>query len=66
MIRRLYALRWWMISLITIGTILNYMTRTMLGVAAPTIVQDSQGGSWQPVAAPMRPPTSFAVASTSP
>src|SRR3982751_6454033 len=38
--RRLYALRWWMISLITIGTILNYMTRTMLGVAAPTIMGD--------------------------
>jgi ACS family hexuronate transporter-like MFS transporter len=40
MIRRLYALRWWMISLITVGTILNYMTRTMLGVAAPTIMGD--------------------------
>jgi len=40
MLRRLYALRWWMISLITIGTILNYMTRTMLGVAAPTIMGD--------------------------
>ena len=25
-----------MISLITIGTILNYLTRAMLGVAAPT------------------------------
>jgi len=40
MIRQLYALRWWMISLITVGTILNYMTRTMLGVAAPTIMGD--------------------------
>jgi ACS family hexuronate transporter-like MFS transporter len=38
--KRLYALRWWMISLITIGTILNYMTRTMLGVAAPTLMGD--------------------------
>ena len=37
MLRRLYALRWWMISLITIGTILNYLTRAMLGVAAPTL-----------------------------
>ena len=35
MIQKLYALRWWMISLITIGTILNYLTRTTLGVAAP-------------------------------
>jgi ACS family hexuronate transporter-like MFS transporter len=37
MIKRLYALRWWMISLITIGTILNYLTRATLGVAAPTL-----------------------------
>src|SRR5687768_5318703 len=37
MIRRLWALRWWMISLITIGTILNYLTRATLGVAAPTL-----------------------------
>ena len=29
-----------MISLITVGTILNYMTRTMLGVAAPTLMGD--------------------------
>ena len=39
-IRRLMALRWWMISLITIGTILNYLTRTTLGVAAPTLMGD--------------------------
>jgi MFS transporter, ACS family, hexuronate transporter len=38
--KRLHALRWWMIGLITIGTILNYMTRTMLGVAAPTLMGD--------------------------
>ena len=38
MLRRLYALRWWMIGLITIGTILNYMTRTTLGYAAPTLM----------------------------
>ena len=37
MLRRLYALRWWMISLITIGTILNYLTRATLSVAAPTL-----------------------------
>src|SRR5687768_1133645 len=37
MIRKIYALRWWMISLITIGTILNYLTRATLGVAAPTL-----------------------------
>jgi MFS transporter, ACS family, hexuronate transporter len=38
--RRMYALRWWMISLITIGTILNYLTRAMLGVAAPTLTHE--------------------------
>ena len=37
MLRRLYALRWWMISLITVGTILNYLTRATLSVAAPTL-----------------------------
>jgi ACS family hexuronate transporter-like MFS transporter len=37
MLRRLYALRWWMISLITVGTILNYLTRATLGVVAPTL-----------------------------
>ena len=40
MIQRLYALRWWMISLITLGTILNYLTRATLGVAAPTLTGD--------------------------
>jgi len=38
LLRRLYALRWWMIGLITIGTILNYLTRTTLGYAAPTLM----------------------------
>ncbi|MEO8017686.1 MAG: MFS transporter [Pseudomonadota bacterium] len=37
MIRKLYALRWWMISLITVGTVLNYLTRATLSVAAPTL-----------------------------
>jgi Tol biopolymer transport system component len=36
------------------------------GVTEPTIVQDSQGGSWQPVAAPLAPSPSFAVSPTSP
>jgi len=40
LVRRLYALRWEMISLITIGTILNYLTRAMLGVAAPTLSRE--------------------------
>jgi len=37
MIRRLWGLRWWMIGLITIGTVINYLTQAMLSVAAPTL-----------------------------
>src|SRR5678815_2546793 len=32
LIRRLWGLRWWMIGLITIGTVFNYLTRNILGV----------------------------------
>jgi ACS family hexuronate transporter-like MFS transporter len=37
LIRRLWPLRWWIIGLITIGTVFNYLTRAILGivVAAP-------------------------------
>jgi MFS transporter, ACS family, hexuronate transporter len=43
MLRRLYALRWWMISLITIGTVFNYLTRAILGVVVtqPGFVADT-------------------------
>src|SRR5881275_1026858 len=34
------SLRWWMIALLMIGSIINYLTRSTLGVAAPTIMQD--------------------------
>ncbi|HKE94901.1 MAG TPA: MFS transporter [Povalibacter sp.] len=34
------SLRWWMISLLTIGTILNYLTRGTLATAAPTLMQE--------------------------
>lgn len=30
-------LRWWVISLVTLGTILNYLARSTLSVAAPTL-----------------------------
>jgi ACS family hexuronate transporter-like MFS transporter len=30
-------LRWWIISLVTLGTVLNYLARSTLSVAAPTI-----------------------------
>lgn len=33
-------LRWWIISLVTIGTILNYLARSTLSVAAPTLKQE--------------------------
>lgn len=36
MIRRI-PLRWWIIGLVTLGTILNYLARSTLSVAAPTI-----------------------------
>jgi len=40
LIRRLWGLRWWMIGLITIGTLFNYLTRNLLGYAAPTLQAD--------------------------
>ena len=32
-----HKLRWWIISLVTLGTILNYLARSTLSVAAPTL-----------------------------
>ena len=44
------SLRWWMIALLMIGSIINYLTRSTLGVAAPTILKDlhitAQQYSW--------------------
>lgn len=34
------GLRWWMISLIMLGAIVNYLTRSTLAVAAPTLMKD--------------------------
>lgn len=31
------GMRWWIISLVTIGTVLNYLARSSLSVAAPTL-----------------------------
>lgn len=36
------ALRWWMIGLVMLGAIINYLTRSTLAVAAPTLLQDLQ------------------------
>ncbi len=37
--RPIKGLRWWIISLIMIGTIFNYLARSSLSVAAPTLMQ---------------------------
>jgi len=34
------GLRWWMIGLLMLGSILNYLTRSTLAVAAPTLLSD--------------------------
>lgn len=33
------GLRWWIIGLVTLGTILNYLARSSLSVAAPTLME---------------------------
>ena len=38
--RTIKALRWWMIGLIMLGAIINYLSRATLGVAAPTVLAD--------------------------
>ncbi|MEP6999482.1 MAG: MFS transporter [bacterium] len=40
--RKIRGLRWWMIGLIMLGAIVNYLTRSTLGVAAPTVLKDLQ------------------------
>jgi ACS family hexuronate transporter-like MFS transporter len=37
---KIRALRWWMIGLVMLGAVLNYLTRSTLGVAAPTVLAD--------------------------
>ena len=38
MLKKIYGLRWWIIGLVMLGGILNYLTRNTLSVAAPTIL----------------------------
>jgi ACS family hexuronate transporter-like MFS transporter len=40
MSRKIANLRWWMIGLVMLGAVLNYLTRSILGVAAPTVLAD--------------------------
>lgn len=37
---KLKALRWWIIGLVMLGAIINYLTRSTMGVAAPTVLKD--------------------------
>jgi MFS transporter, ACS family, hexuronate transporter len=37
---KIKGLRWWIIGLIMLGSIINYLTRSTLAVAAPTILRD--------------------------
>src|SRR6185503_7452047 len=37
---KIKGLRWWMMALLMMGSIINYLTRSTLSVAAPTLLQD--------------------------
>jgi sugar phosphate permease len=42
---KIRGLRWWMIGLIMLGSIINYLTRSTLSVAAPTLLKDLNIGT---------------------
>ena len=48
--RTIKGLRWWMIGLLMAGSTINYLTRSTLGVAAPTLEHalsiDARHYSW--------------------
>jgi ACS family hexuronate transporter-like MFS transporter len=44
---KISGLRWWMIGLLMLGSIVNFLTRSALAVAAPTILQDLHIGAAQ-------------------
>jgi MFS transporter, ACS family, aldohexuronate transporter len=48
--RNLGGLRWWMMGLLMVGSIINYLTRSTLAVAAPSVLKDldisTQQYSW--------------------
>ncbi len=39
-LRKIKGLRWWMMGLLMVGAIINYLTRSTLAVAAPTFLKD--------------------------
>jgi ACS family hexuronate transporter-like MFS transporter len=47
---KLWGLRWWMIVLLMLGSIINYLTRSTLAVAAPSVLKElditTQQYSW--------------------
>ena len=50
MLTKLWGLRWWMMGLLMLGSVINYLTRATLAVAAPTVLKDlditTQQYSW--------------------
>lgn len=50
LMRKLWGLRWWMMGLLMLGSVINYLTRATLAVAAPTVLKDldisTQQYSW--------------------
>ena len=50
MLTKLWGVRWWMMGLLMLGSIVNYLTRATLAVAAPTVLKDlaitTQQYSW--------------------
>ncbi|KFI07287.1 MFS transporter [Massilia sp. BSC265] len=38
--RKIRGLRWWMIGLVMLGAVINYLTRSSLAVAAPTVLKE--------------------------
>jgi ACS family hexuronate transporter-like MFS transporter len=50
MLTKLWGLRWWMMSLLMLGSVINYLTRATLAVAAPTVLTElaitTQQYSW--------------------
>ena len=50
MLTKLWGLRWWMMGLLMVGSVINYLTRATLAVAAPSVLKDlditTQQYSW--------------------
>ena len=43
--KKIKGLRWWMIGLIMLGSVINYLTRSTLAVAAPTLLHELHIGA---------------------